>query len=235
MSLSGVLDSDFNTTLKSGFDAQPNSIGFLSDSSIIVGGNFATVSGIVAPFLAKLNSAGVLDGTFNANIGTGPNGNVQSVFVQPDDKIVVVGSFTSFNGNGITGVIRLNSDGTPDPTFVTTGANNSVFSVKARNDNSLVMCGNFTTFNGTSINRIVAMELSGTPELEELRQVGTFYGSYSFVDSAWSISDPIGAFDSSGIDFSISTSGTIGQLQYTSTDLSGTIVLSQFRWLFGGL
>src|SRR5262249_24916829 len=61
------------------------------------------ISGIIYPNgstnflrLARLNPDGSLDAGFNS--GTNLDGRVQAIGVQPDDRIVVIGSFLHFNG-----------------------------------------------------------------------------------------------------------------------------------------
>jgi hypothetical protein len=49
------------------------------------------------------------DPTFNP--GTGPNGRVYAVAVQPDGRILLAGTFTSVSGTAIHSIARLNSDG----------------------------------------------------------------------------------------------------------------------------
>lgn len=59
--------------------------------------------------------AGSLDPDFN--IGTGANAPIASVYIQPDDRIVIGGDFTSFNNANRQYVARLTADGPVDPDF----------------------------------------------------------------------------------------------------------------------
>ena len=45
------------------------------------------------------------------NIGTGFNGIVYTIYIQPDGKILVGGDFTTYNGTTSNRIIRLNSNG----------------------------------------------------------------------------------------------------------------------------
>lgn len=71
--------------------------------------------GRITPQLAK-------DTSFNTNGGV-PNGTVTQIKVQPDNKVVVGGSFSTLSGSGIAdsatgrGVVRFNADGTRDTGF----------------------------------------------------------------------------------------------------------------------
>jgi hypothetical protein len=70
-----------------------------SDGKIVVGGNIGTFNGAVRNGLARVNRDGSLDTEFNAS--TGANGMVQAISIQPDGKIIAVGSFTEFDGIGV--------------------------------------------------------------------------------------------------------------------------------------
>lgn len=65
------------------------------------------------------SQAGTVDPTFNANVETATflQKEVSGVFPMPDGKIVVSGIFNRYNGQPVGGMVRLNSDGTLDPTF----------------------------------------------------------------------------------------------------------------------
>ena len=87
-----------------------------SDGKIIIGGTFTTIGGVSQRRIARLNTDGTLDNTFN--IGTGAAGNIYKLLVQPDDKIVVAsGPISSFNGITVNKVCRLNSNGRLDNSF----------------------------------------------------------------------------------------------------------------------
>jgi uncharacterized delta-60 repeat protein len=97
-----------------------------ADGKLIVGGTFSsagwgcgpTTCPITRSNLACFNADGSLDHGFNP----GTNGEVFSVAVLPDGKILVAGFFTTIGGGGSgatprRGFARLNADGSVDPTF----------------------------------------------------------------------------------------------------------------------
>src|SRR5690606_12306147 len=73
--------------------------------------------------VARLNLDGSLDKTFRFSGNTafsGGNGNIATMLHEEgphQGKILVYGEFTSFDGQEVGYVTRLNSDGTIDPTF----------------------------------------------------------------------------------------------------------------------
>jgi hypothetical protein len=144
----GTLDASFNSNLTVGVDGGSyvyiNSISLLANGQIIVGGNFTGANG--AANIARLNSDGTVDATFNA--GTGANQNVYTTFVQPNGKIIVGGNFTSFNGGTSSNhITRLNADGTLDATFTGKGMNYSVQTIKLQSDGKILIGGNFDRYN----------------------------------------------------------------------------------------
>jgi uncharacterized delta-60 repeat protein len=85
-----------------------------SDSKILVLGNFTRVNGITRTNLARLNSDGSLDASFNPVFQVG---NLRQVVAQSDGKILVGGQFTQVNGQPRVNLARLNPDGSLDEGF----------------------------------------------------------------------------------------------------------------------
>ncbi len=161
----GSLDGNFN----SGGTGASNVVGSIAitiGDKIIIGGSFLTYNGIAQNFLARLNSDGSLDATFNSGIW--PNNPVSCIVTQPDGKIVIGGSFTAYNGTAINRIARLNTDGTLDATFNPgIGAGGSAFplsikSLAIQSDGKIVIGGTFTTYNSTAIIRIARLNADGT-------------------------------------------------------------------------
>jgi uncharacterized delta-60 repeat protein len=160
------LDTRFATTANTGggFNAIIYAIDYQSDGKIIVGGNFTDFNGTTVNRICRLNPDGNIDNTFTGNIGTGFNGDVYTIKIQPDDKIIVGGGFTSFYGNSINRICRLNSNGTIDDTFTTnigSGFNSDVRSIKLLSENTIIIGGDFTDFNGSTVGYIVKLDPDG--------------------------------------------------------------------------
>ncbi|MDI9308734.1 MAG: T9SS type A sorting domain-containing protein, partial [Limnohabitans sp.] len=82
---------------------------------------------------------------------TGFNDTVQIIAPQTDGKIMVGGSFISYNGVTENGIIRLNADGSKDATFVTgTGFNDTVQIIAPQTDGKILVGGYFYTYNGNN-------------------------------------------------------------------------------------
>jgi uncharacterized delta-60 repeat protein len=106
---------------------------------------------------------------------------VSSIAIQSDGKIVIGGSFTTFNGATVNNIVRLNSDGTRDTAFTTntgTAFNSGVQSIAIQSDGKLVIGGQFTTFNGVTVNRIVRLNSDGTRDATFTTNTGTAFNEF---------------------------------------------------------
>ncbi len=155
----GYIDSSF--AVDAGFDAAVQTMAVQSDGKLIVAGDFTAYKGTSINRIIRLNSDGSIDNTFN--IGSGFDNSVRTIAIQSDGKILVGGSFTTYNGDTNRRIIRLNSDGTKDMTFSSGSGfgNNIVLSIKIQSDGKIVAGGSFTTYNGTTRNRIIRLESNG--------------------------------------------------------------------------
>ncbi len=140
-----------------------------SDGKAIIGGDFATYRGVARSGIARVNTNGVLDVSFNP--GTGANGTIYAVALQADGKVLVGGDFTAFNEVPRNCLARLNRDGSLDLAFVSApgmGADRSVRSIIAQSDRKVLIGGLFTTINGkTNVNRVARLNAEdGTLDAE---------------------------------------------------------------------
>jgi uncharacterized delta-60 repeat protein len=155
----GSLDNTFNTGI--GANNWLYSTIIQPDGKIIIGGDFTSYNLTSANRIARINSDGTADNTFNS--GTGANSGIRAITYQPDGKIIIGGNFTSFNGVGANYITRLNTDGTVDNTFNPgAGANSAIYSTLLLPDGKIIICGAFTLYNGTNINRIARLNSDGT-------------------------------------------------------------------------
>ena len=81
----GSLDTGFNPGL--GFNGTVNAVAIQPDSRILVGGNFTSYNGTPRKYLARLNTDGSLDSTFDP--GNSLNGAVNAITVQGNATINV--------------------------------------------------------------------------------------------------------------------------------------------------
>lgn len=142
--------------------SQPvNALLALPDNKLLVG--LASTNGI-----ARLNADGTLDATFHMD----PVQNAGSYYLavsgiarQNDGKIIATGYFTHVGTNVANGIVRLNPDGSFDPTFpsFTMGTNlaNS-FSLLPQPGGKIVVTGAFDAVNGVPYRYLARLNLDGT-------------------------------------------------------------------------
>ena len=156
-----TLDTTFE--VGTGFDSTVRTMVRQPDDKLLVGGQFQTYSGVSANRLIRLNVDGSIDNTFN--IGTGFNVTVIGLILQNDGKILVAGGFTTFSGISANAIIRLNSDGSKDDTFVYGTGFGSVTIANAitlQSDGKILVAGAFTNYNGTIVSRLVRLNSDGS-------------------------------------------------------------------------
>ena len=174
----GSLDTSF--VIGTGFDANVNTLVIQPDGKILVGGGFTSYKSLTQIRIARLNTDGSLDTSFV--IGTGFNSIIYSIVLQPDGKILVGGGFTAYNGTTQNRIVRLNSDGSLDTSFIVgTGFNTDVRSIIVQTDGKILVGGTFITYNGTTQNRIARLNTDGSLDTSFI--VGTGFNSnvYSVV------------------------------------------------------
>src|SRR4030065_588368 len=98
-----------------------------------------------------------LDLTFNPNA----NNPIVAIAIQPDNKILLGGSFTTIGGITRNNIARVNSDGTLDTGF-DPNANNLIDAIAIQPDNKILLGGSFTTIGGITRNRIARVNSDGT-------------------------------------------------------------------------
>jgi uncharacterized delta-60 repeat protein len=155
-----------------GFDDEVMSIALQSDEKIIISGWFTLYKGITLnpDYIIRLNSNGDIDNTFNIGTGFDNTGIAYYIITQTDDKILLGGNFTSYNGTTTNGIIRLNPDGSRDNTFNigvgfesnTPQSAKEVLSIVIQPDGKILVGGWFNSYNGVSSNRIIRLNPDGS-------------------------------------------------------------------------
>ena len=129
----GTVDNSFQTgnTVSSTFIRE---ISVLPNGKLLICGAFYTGGFLQLRNLARFQSNGELDYTFNT--ASGPNQTVNSFEIQPDGKIIICGNFSAFNNVGRNRISRLEvCESTLGP------------------DTNVTECGDFTWTNGITYNQ----------------------------------------------------------------------------------
>ena len=206
----GTVDTSFYKMWNAGNfgdNSQVYDIAIQSDGKIIVGGMFFKFNNIDHKGLIRLNSDGTKDNAFNMGTGfVNGGGIVRKILIQGDNKILVCGWFSSYNGipisNNEFNLIRLNTNGSLDTGFsfptisVPEFALQSDGKIIAFNGNSVIrlnpngtidnsFTANFSNGTGTKIliqpngKIIVGVFASGTTNLIRLNSNGTIDTSFN--------------------------------------------------------
>lgn len=157
-------------------------IALQSDGKAILAGDFTQYNYTNINRIVRINTNGSIDNTFI--VGTGFNGSIGKVILQPDNTVIAVGNFTNYNGVTTNRVCKLYSNGSIDGTFSTnigSGANGWVYDVKRQADGKLIITGEFTSFNGTSVNRLTRLNADGTVDTTFQTNIGTAIGGSGYV------------------------------------------------------
>ncbi len=135
-----------------------------SDGKILIGGNFITYNGTTVNSFALLNADGSLDVTFNS--GTGIDGAIYDIAIQSNGKILIGGTFSTYNGIARNSITRINTDGSLDLTFNSgSGVDGLIEDIAIQNDGKIIVGGWFTSYNGVSRKNITRLNSDGTIDL----------------------------------------------------------------------
>jgi uncharacterized delta-60 repeat protein len=144
----GSVDQTFG--LGAGIDNSVLALALQSDGRILVGGQFSQVDLTQRFNLARLNTNGSVDLTFDP--GNGPNGDVNAIVIQPDGAIIIGGTFISYAGSARGGIARVLANGVLDSSFDSgVGTGGSVFALALQHNGQIVLGGRFVQYAG--INR----------------------------------------------------------------------------------
>ncbi len=154
------LDTSFNPLMNTGavvyvVAVQPN-------GKILIGGTFSSIGGVSVANIARLNTNGTLDTSFNP--GTAADiGYVGVITVQDDNRILVGGSFFSSLGTATANLARLNSNGSVDSEFDSNLAIDGVVNaIAVQSDGAIVFGGGFSFVDGLPRRSIARLHANGT-------------------------------------------------------------------------
>lgn len=229
----GSIDSSFS--VGSGFDKNVYALAFQSDNKLIVGGTFLTYKGVSAKRILRLNNDGSLDVTFNSGVGLSI-GEVRCILVQPDDRILVGGTFSgTYNGIAVKRMLRLLSSGVYDPTF-SVNLNSPLYSACFTVNHKVIIGGSFNSVSGITKHRVARIKLctnssiwngitwgNGLPSVERTL---IFNGSYTPLSTINACSCSI----SSGNTVTVTNGNTLGLVfDYSG---AGTLILENNAALY---
>src|SRR5262249_7270332 len=113
--------------------------------------------------IARLNSNGSLDSTFDPLVGF--NGTVTTLAIDGTGKIYAGGNFLTYRGTSRSMIARLNTDASLDTCFAAgTGFNKHVASLVVNPTVKFYAVGMFITYNGATKRHIARLTSSGAAD-----------------------------------------------------------------------
>lgn len=138
------------------FNGTVNGLVKLSNDGFLVYGVFTAYDGKTTNQIAKFKAFDNIDLSFTT--GTGFDKNIELISAQPDGKILVLGSFTTYNGTAVQHIVRLNTDGTLDATFNPSFQNQNggtLAFAKTLPDGRIIIGGNFRCADNINYLRVL--------------------------------------------------------------------------------
>jgi uncharacterized delta-60 repeat protein len=169
-----ALDPTFNLGI-GGLDGTVKTVIQQPDGRLIISGYFQQVGPCGRKGVARLSVDGSLDPTFNPGAGlvySGEPGWGVLAKLQPDDKILLAGIFTSLNGSARNYLARLNANGSVDTSFDdgtgpsgNGGVVGDIQGLQLLPDGQIIVGGNFNTYNGVNRYGLARLNLDGSVDL----------------------------------------------------------------------
>ena len=162
------------------FDPQPNSSGLFSaragrnaiaiqrDGKILVSGIYSDSNAVARRAIIRLDPDGSLDTTFRGPTQFIDESNQRFLIVQPDNKILVGGTFAAIAGSTFNGIARLLPDGTLDETFnpnpgiEPAGCCPQPYAIAFQSNGDIVVSGYFSKVNGLDRRGLARLHSDGS-------------------------------------------------------------------------
>lgn len=125
------------------------------DRSIIFCGNFSGYDGDSFIGICKVDQNGTADNDWSLPFNSGSS--TTSIDIQSNGKYIIAGSFTSFDGNSVGRIIRLNADYSLDTTFNPGTGFNALANAKLLTNGQIICFGQFTTFDDKPYVRLMRL------------------------------------------------------------------------------
>jgi uncharacterized delta-60 repeat protein len=153
LNLDGSLDNTFVPYFNTSFSQQIiNAIALQPDGKIVIG----SFSGVT---LARLNSDGTQDTSFNLSIST--NSGVVDVAVLPNGQILAGGDLI-LNNSQTKKILRFDSNGSLDTTFAISQPNATVYKINLQSNGKIFIGGAFTQVGASIRGRVALLSSDGS-------------------------------------------------------------------------
>ena len=119
-------------------------IGVQNNGKVIIGGDFTTVDSTARNRIARLDTDGSLDTSFDP--GSGADDIVKDVAILDDGNVIIAGEFSQVGGEPRNGIAKLDSSGTITSSFEVTGTHEligDVYAVHVLDSGKVLIGGQF--------------------------------------------------------------------------------------------
>ncbi len=155
----GAIDPAF--IVGAGPDYPVYDIQLIDTDKILIAGVFGTYQGADASNIIFLNQGGSINTTLNVNIGTGTNGRIRKLH-RNGNYIYVIGDFNYYNGNLRKHIVRINLDGSFDPSFDVGQGDNGLLNDAVVLGDKIYVVGQFTSFSNFATSYMARLKLNGS-------------------------------------------------------------------------
>jgi uncharacterized delta-60 repeat protein len=163
----GSLDQTFQVGV--GPDAHLSGIALMPDGSgrVYLGGSFQNFAGQPLSSLVRILPSGAVDPSFNT--GASFDNGVFRVLALNDgtNRVYAVGFFTQFNNTVANGIVRLNSDGSADPNFISGAGFDGLvqnIAIDPKDSTRLYGAGGFRNYNNNPAPSLIRLNADGTQD-----------------------------------------------------------------------
>ena len=157
----GTVDTDFNASVRGQVDA----FDVQDDGKIVVLGRFSMVGDVALGGIARLNTDGSLDPTFDPGLGLDRTTSIvlsNDVIIQDDGKIIASGFFNLYDGQPNNGLIRILPTGEIDPDFdIGAGFGSGAVRKMLSLNGDVYFAGSFGRYNSTTALRVARFDANG--------------------------------------------------------------------------
>ncbi|HSH67851.1 MAG TPA: T9SS type A sorting domain-containing protein, partial [Bacteroidia bacterium] len=132
-----------------------------ADNKIIIAGAFSAYDGKSAKGLARLDMNGKFDKSFK--VGDGADGVINSIAIQPDEKIIIGGGFSTYKGANANKIARLKKNGKIDNSFSSgNGTDNAISQLVLLPGGKILVAGEFTEYDGHTVRGLARLNNNGS-------------------------------------------------------------------------
>jgi uncharacterized delta-60 repeat protein len=158
----GDLDLTYASTPGVNSGAVVFALALRTNGAVLLSGDFESFNFTTRIAILQLGAVGELDPNFDPGTGLALGTTLYAMTRQSDEKILIAGDFTQYNGQNKRGVARFHTNGSLDASFdAGLGPDNSVSSFAMQSNGRILIAGRFGTFDGVARNGLA--RLKGDP------------------------------------------------------------------------